>query len=273
MSTLTSAISGVPRTMLITLRGRADEQSASKPIIEDPLAVEWYKSLPRDEELDKLYNPISQKSLAVRAYHYDNIVKRHIANNSQPIVVELGSGLSTRYYRVGKEVDFWFDLDLPLVIELRQQLETETQQHQLIGCSVMDFSWMGTIPNVEPENILFIAEGLVMYFDVAEVQELFDQMCLRFPGATLAVDVLNEVNKVGKRLGKRNADKLAKLGAPFKWFSKGEKEVAAMGLSIINTCCFYRDYRQHWSLLVRLLSWLTPLGDIYLIFETKLDNK
>ena len=251
----------------MTLRARADEQACSNPIIQDPLAVEWYKSLPRDEELDKLYNPISQKSLAVRAYHYDGIVLRHIANHSQPIVVELGSGLSTRYYRTGQEVARWVDLDLPSVIELRQQLETETQQHQLIACSVMDFSWMDAIPNVEPENILFVAEGLVMYFDVSEIQQLFDQMRSRFPGATLAVDVLNEV---GKKLGKRNADKMAKLEAPFKWFTKGEQEIASMGLSIINTCHFYRDYRQNWSLFVRLLSWLTPLGNIYLILETKL---
>ena len=269
MPTQTSTISGVPRTMLMTLRGRADEQACSSPLFQDPLAVEWYKSLPRDEELDILYNPMSQKSLAVRAYHYDGIVSRHIANHSQPVVVELGSGLSTRYYRVGQKVHSWLDLDLPSVIELRHQLETETQQHQLIGCSVMDFSWMDAVPNVEPENILFVAEGLVMYFDVAEVQKLFDRMRLRFPGATFAVDVLNEV---GKKLGKRRADKMAELGAPFKWFTKGEQEVAAMGLSILDVCRLYYVYRQHWPLFVRLLSWLTPLGSIYLILESKLER-
>mgnify|MGYP001795162066 FL=1 len=88
MSIPTSKISGVPRTMLMTLRARADEQANSQPIIQDPLAVEWYQSLTWDEELDKLYNSTSQKSLAIRAYHYDNITLRHIANSSQPIIVE-----------------------------------------------------------------------------------------------------------------------------------------------------------------------------------------
>ena len=267
MSIPTSKISGVPRTMLMTLRARADEQANPQPIIQDPLAVEWYQSLTWDEELDKLYNSTSQKSLAIRAYHYDNITLRHIANSSQPIIVELGSGLSTRYYRIGQQVDNWFDLDLPPVIELRNQLETETEKHQLIGCSVMDFSWMDSIPKVEPENILFIAEGLLMYFDVSEVEQLIEQMRFRFPGASLAMDVLN---KIGQKLGKKRAEQMAELEAPFKWFTK-EQEVATMGLSIINICRLYRDYRQHWSLLVKLLSWLTPLGNIYLILETKLD--
>ena len=184
MSKSTSRISGVPRTMLMTLRGRADEQAFSNPLFQDPLAVEWYKSLPGDEELETLYDSTSQKSLAVRAYHYDRIVLRHIASHSQPIVVELGAGLSTRYYRVGQGVHYWLDLNLPLVIELRRQLETETEQHRLISSSVMDFSWMNAVPDVEPENILFVAEGLLMYFEVTEVQQLIDQIRSRFPRAT-----------------------------------------------------------------------------------------
>ena len=81
------------------------------------------------------------------------------------------------------------------------------------------------------------------------------------------MDVLNEV---GKKLGKRRADRMAQLGAPFKWYARGEQEVAAMGLSQIDVCRFYYVYRQHWPLLVRWLSWLTPLGNIYLILETML---
>ena len=81
---------------------------------------------------------------------------------------------------------------------------------------------------------------------------------------------LTILNKIGQKLGKKRAEQMAELEAPFKWFTK-EQEVTTMGLSIINICRLYRDYRQHWSLLVKLLSWQTPLGNIYLILETKLD--
>jgi len=61
MTQSTPKLDGVPRTMLLTLKGRADEQYRLVPLFSDPLAVEWSKSLPRDEELEAIYNWDVQK--------------------------------------------------------------------------------------------------------------------------------------------------------------------------------------------------------------------
>ena len=196
-------LSGVPRTLLFTLRARADEQTHAAPLFSDPLAVQWSQSLPWDEELKAIYRSPLQIVFAVRAYHYDRLVSRHIASHPQAVVVELGAGLSTRYQRIGSNAYRWLDLDLPAVTDLRRQLDAETERHQFISKSVLDFSWLDAVPEVSSENILFLAEGLLMYLEPREVREIINRLRSRFPGATLLADVLGHIIAKGGRGAKQ----------------------------------------------------------------------
>ncbi|NEQ80208.1 MAG: class I SAM-dependent methyltransferase [Moorea sp. SIO2I5] len=271
MSQIATKLTGVPRTLLLPLRARADEQSHSHPLFQDPLAVEWLKLLGWDRELDTFYPKNSQVTsiaIAIRTCQHDQIASRHIANHSHPIVVELGAGLSSRFHRIGQNAYRWFELDLPVVTELRSKLDTQTEQHQFISASVMDFDWMETLSDVAPENILFIAEGLLMYLDPNEVQELINVMRSRFPSATLDVEV------VGNFLNKIYRKKLTQIKAPFQWFVNNEKDLTAMGLQVVNTWSVYQIHQERWpwqwQLLLKLLTQFPYFRNGYLIVETKL---
>jgi len=264
MSQITLELSGVPRTMLMTLRGRADEQARATPLFQDELAVKWRKSLPWDDQLEAFYNQFAQIAWAIRAYQFDLVANKHVASVQNPLVVELGAGLSTRYHRVRQEQLHWIELDLPEVTNLRRQLDIETGRHQFISSSVMDFSWMDALPSRSPESILFIAEGLLMYFEANQVQQLINQMRQRFPGATLVMDVVGQLTK-------KTGNKLAQLGAPLQWYVKGEREVAQMGLSLVNVWSLYQLHPERWSFLLRSLSWIPYIRNGCLILETKLE--
>lgn len=269
MSQIITELTGVSRTMILTLRGRADEQLHPHPLFQDPLAVEWSKLLPWDNELEAIYSKskLTQTSFAVRAYHHDQIVSRHIANHSNPVVVELGAGLSTRFHRIGENTYRWLELDLPAVTELRHKLDTQTQQHTFISASVMDFDWMNAVPDVAPENILFIAEGLLPYFERNEVQHLVSQMRSLFSGALLVMDILGNCGKLASK-------DFSQIQAPHKWYAKNEQEVTAMGLHLVNVSCLYQLYPEHWHwqlrLPLKLLTHLSYFRNGYLILETKL---
>ena len=182
-------------------------------------------------------------------------------------MIELGAGLSTRYHRIGPSCQTWIDLDLPAVTRLRQQLDTATEHHRFLSKSVMDFSWIDQLPSGNPEPLLVIAEGLLMYFELHQVQALVQQLQQRFAGATLAFDVVGGTTK------NKGAKYLAQLNAPLKWFVKNEQEIAAMGLplvtvqSLIQENCRYPDrigvYR--W---VPWLSKLLPIRNASLILKT-----
>ncbi|MCC3433984.1 MAG: class I SAM-dependent methyltransferase [Oscillatoriales cyanobacterium] len=264
MSESNVQLSGVPRTMVLTLRGRADEHDRPDGLFQDDRAAAWIKSLPWDKELEEFYNPVSQIAWAVRAKLFDEVAERHIANFRYPLIVELGAGLSSRYHRVGKDRSIWIDLDLPVVTEIRQQLDTETNEHQFIRSSVMDFNWMDALPKREPESILFIAEGLLMYFEINELQQLINEMRRKFPGATLVMDVVGNSSK-------KTGSKLAQLGAPIKWYARDERDVEALGLSLVNVRSFFRSYPERWPLMVRLLSWIPYIRNGCLVVETKLN--
>ncbi len=200
---------------------------------------------------------------AIRAYYHDRVASAHIASHRQPVVVELGAGMFTRFHRIGSKVYRWFDLDLPVVTDLRRQLDTQTEQHQLISSSVLDFSWMDAMPEVPPENFLFIAEGWLMYLPTSDVQRLICQMRSRFSGATLLMDVLGNIGQLG--LGKTQFDR---LGAPFKWYVEDEGEVAAMGLSPVKVASLPQLCPERWPFLI---TWRPPLRNSYLIVEAKIE--
>jgi O-methyltransferase involved in polyketide biosynthesis len=215
--------------MLLTTRARVEEHPRPDGLLRDPLVVEWWKSMKWDAELDQFYDAITAFSWAHRAKLFDDITQQHLQTYPDAVVVELGSGFSTRYSRVGQACRCWIDLDLPQVTALKDRLNTGSERHGLIGQSALEFSWLDQLPPVEPQQLLIIAEGLLMYFTPAQVLTLIQQLRQRYPGATFAFDVVGGLSK-GK-----TAKILASLGAPLQWFVKNERDVEAMGLKLVQT--------------------------------------
>lgn len=264
----TTVFSGVPRTLLLTTRARVDEHYRLYGILRDPMIADWWSAITWDVALDGLYQPLGQFGWALRAHIFDGIVQRHLAVQTQAVVVELGAGLSTRYYRVGQQSHCWLELDLPPVISLRHQLETESDRYRLIPRSVVDWSWLDEVPDCPPENVLILAEGLLMYLEPSEVQTLITQLKQRFAGATLVFDA------VGGLTRGRTAKQLASVDAPLKWFINHERDLTTMGLtvvearSLIQEMCCYRD-RIGGFRWVPWLSKLPPLRNSSLLIESR----
>ncbi|MEM9267000.1 MAG: class I SAM-dependent methyltransferase, partial [Cyanobacteria bacterium P01_F01_bin.13] len=144
-----------------------------------------------------------------------------------------------------------------------------TDHHRFLSRSVMDFSWTDELPPCPTTSLLIMAEGLLMYFEVGQVQALIDQLRQRFPGATLALDVIG-----GSRQSK-SAKQLAQLNAPLKWFIKNEQDVAAMGLSLVQVRSLIQENCRYPERIgfYRWVPWLSKLPAIRnasLILETTL---
>lgn len=269
MTQPSTKLTGVPRTMLLTTRSRVDEHQRTDGILHDPKVAEWWQSIAWDSDIDRLYSPLSQLSWAVRAQTFDRVVQQHLVSHTDAVVVELGAGLSTRFYRVGQSCPHWIELDLPNVMQLRQQFERETEQHCLISGSALDDRWLSDVPTCSPASLLILAEGLLMYFSLEQVQTLIRSLRQRFPGATLMFDVVGGASK-GKA-----ARELAQLGAPLRWFVEGEQEVEALGLAIVQVRSLVQENCRYPDRIgvFRWLTWLIKLPyfrNASLMLETKL---
>jgi O-methyltransferase involved in polyketide biosynthesis len=268
---LKQQLTGIPRTMLLTTRSRVDEHQQPNKLFSDPTVVEWWQFLTWDSVLDPMYNPVGQFAWANRAYIIDRLVKKHLQQHPDAIVVELGAGLSTRYYRVGETCNHWFELDLPEITDLRCQIDTESESHSFISSSALDFSWMNQLPTTASEKILFIAEGLLMYFQREQVEQLIEQLNRGFSGATFVFDVVGGITK-GK-----TAKFLASIGAPLQWFVKDEQDVVEMGLTLVEVRSLVQETCRYPTRIViyRWIPWISklpPIRNAGLILETKIES-
>lgn len=263
-------LSGVPRTMLITTRARVEEHRRENGLIEDPKVSEWWQYLTWDTELDSFYqNSLVQLGIVVRSKIIDRITEKHLSNHPDAVAIELGAGLSTRCDRVGQECSCWLYLDLPAVTDLRHQLDTESDCHRFLSYSTLDFDWMDEVPECNPESLLIIAEGLLMYFELREVKNLVNRLQERFPGATLVFDAVGFSSK------SKGAKQLASLGAPLKWFIKNEKDIEALGLSLVQVKSLVQENCRYPSRIgiYRWVPWISKLPflrNASLIAETKI---
>ncbi len=115
-------LSGAPQTMLATFYAKALDADLEKPILND----RWAKDIVDRIDYDWTKTTITARtspSVTTRSAHFDNWARQFLAVHPEAIVLHLGCGLDSRYYRLdpGPGVE-WYDVDYPDVAELRTQL-------------------------------------------------------------------------------------------------------------------------------------------------------
>ncbi|PIE35459.1 methyltransferase [candidate division KSB3 bacterium] len=219
---MTQKLTGIPETMLIPLWARAVESEQEKPIIQDTKAVEMLSRIDYDfSKFEKAW--LSQVGVSIRTMLLDNETLAFVRRNPGAVIVNLGSGLDTRYERLEDEgISFWYDLDLPDAIKLRQMFFTESEKNKFIAKSAFDLSWMEDI-DCTSKPVLIIAEGLLMYFSEAEVRWLFRQIASHLTGAEMLFEMLAPF-LVGRSKHHESVKKL-ESAAEFKWGLKDSREI------------------------------------------------
>lgn len=255
----------VSRTALVTLRSRADEQKEHNPLFQDEMALKWSNQFLWNEDLKAVYDWKCQASIAIRTYLFDKVAHEFVNTHSSSLVVELGAGLSTRFYRIAHSEMTWIDLDRPKIQSLRKQVEGDLPNHSLIIGSVCDFDWMNRLPKISPSRILFIAEGLLMYLERKEVVSLITELRRRFAGATFLFDAIGDVYRHGL------SDKSPRRNIPLKWFIKSEQDLIDLGLSLNNVWPLLKQYPHRWRYL-RWLAYLPICSSADLTIEAKLHS-
>ncbi len=199
---LINTITDISETLLIPLYARAQETLSKHPVINDRKAVEITEKLnniflvsnsPLHQQLAKgKIRKRSNKKLAaflsIRTRKFDRYCLDFLNRIPNGTIVELGCGLSSRFSRIDNGKVMWYDLDLPDVIEIRKQFFQETTRNHMIASSVLDDTWMEKLPM---KDILFIAEGLLMYLHEEDVKSLVLKVQKKLPGSELVCEVEN----------------------------------------------------------------------------------
>lgn len=179
-------------TMVLPLWGRFLESKKSDPLVYDSKAIEIINNM--DYDFSKIENKLTEYhalAWAVRTKTMDLVVERFIKKHSNATIVNIGSGLDTSFERVDNKKITWYDLDLPDAIEFRRNFIAETDRECYISKSVFDYTWFDDIKNID-DSILFIASGVLMFFEEEELKHLFTKLALKFPNGEIFFDTLSE---------------------------------------------------------------------------------
>lgn len=195
------SLSGVAETLLITLYIRAMESQRPDALTMDEKAVALVKKISDDGLYDfnrMRFLHLSEANklvIILRNREFDRCARDFLRRHPEAAVVHIGCGLDTRFERVDNGQVEWYDLDLPDVIELRRKLiGDERERYHLIGCSVLDKTWLETVAAHGQPPFLFLAEGVFMYFEEAQVKSLVLRLRDRFPGAELVFDAYSPIH-------------------------------------------------------------------------------
>jgi methyltransferase (TIGR00027 family) len=187
-------LSGVAETLLITLAIRAFESQRPDALIKDERAEALVSQMDQDFLRNKLakVEDYSQVAMILRSREFDRHAQDFLVRHPEAVVVHIGCGLDSRFERVDNGQVEWYDLDLPDVIELRRKLiGGEGERYHLLACSVLDNAWLNAVTIHRPRPFLFLAEGVFMYFEEAQVRSLMLALQERFPGTELVFDAFS----------------------------------------------------------------------------------
>jgi len=192
------AFTPAQESLFLTLGGRALDSRLPHPFLGDTMADEVLGRTGYD--LTTL-PPLRTRSpdartkvfdIAVRAKRLDEVVRGFVARHPDAVVVDLGAGLDGRIFRVAPPptVD-WYDVDLPEVIALREQVVPHHAHAHVISADVTDESWLDALPADRPAVI--VADGLIAFLPQDGVVSLFNRLTGHFPGGELAFNAYTTV--------------------------------------------------------------------------------
>lgn len=214
-------LSGVPETMLQTVYARAKENNG-RGAIHDAKAEELIEKLDYDFSLaDK--DTAMRSGVIARTIVLDKLTKSWLASHPGAVVIDIACGLDTRCYRMAGYAH-WYNLDLPETMAVREKLLPESGTISQIAMSAMD-DWGGEISELSEQNVpvLIVIEGLTMYLNAKDVQQIFAVISSRFSQATIFVETMNPA--MVRHFKEKSIDA---SNAKFTWGIKNGKALAEL---------------------------------------------
>jgi O-methyltransferase involved in polyketide biosynthesis len=217
-------LGAVQQTLFIPLAARARETGRKRPVLRDPKAAELIASI--DFDAAKYQRGFGGWLMVLRTAVYDFWVRQFLAEHPAGTVIELGTGLNTRFERVDNGQAHWIDLDLPDTIELRGRFFTDTSRRRMVPASVLSEEWLPAVADC-PGPYFFVTEGVLAYLPEPDVTATLARIAARFPGARLALDTYPE------RMLQRQHQLAGKRGiARWQWACDDPGSLQRLGLRL-----------------------------------------
>ena len=192
MGIATTDLTPIEQTAFLTEYARALDSRWHRPILGDTLADEVVGNIDYDfAGLGVQTSVVCQTAL--RATMRDDRVRAFVTEHPSAVVVDLGAGLDSGFYRVGppSTVD-WYSVDLPGITALRDEVLPRAAESHSVPVSLADDQWANAIPADRPT--MLVADGLFAFLTEPLIAGIFQRITDHFGSGELA---FNDYGRIG----------------------------------------------------------------------------
>ena len=267
----------VQETLIIPLFGRLVCSERFPELFSDPEAKRICDSLDYDfaekrKKMESAAGLFGALEVAQRQYDLRCEAEVYLKDHPKAAVVNLGCGLDDTFSKVDNGQCRGYNIDLPDVIQVRNELLPAGEREMNLACDLNNHSWMDQIDAAG--GAVFVAAGVFYYFRTEDVKKLFRAMAEHFPGAVLAFD---SCNKRGAKLMRKTWLREAGITDVSAFFSL-EDEAELRGWSgrfaSVSAKSYMRGYRDIYKnvglfhkLMIRFCDSLVKMKIVKIVFK------
>lgn len=219
-------LEGVEKTMLLTIYTKAKHSREKNHKFYDEKAIEVISKIDYDftmAEKDKLM----QMGVIGRTIVLDDMVGEYIKKHPDCTVVNIASGMDTRFNRLDNGMIKWYNVDLKNSADFRLKYIPDTDRVKTLAYSAMDEKWAGEIES--DGDLLFIIEGLTMYLKEEENKKILNIIDDNFDSCTVFSEIMPPVSVENTKevsveetnsefiWGLKKGSELMRLNSNLKW--------------------------------------------------------
>ena len=215
----------VEDTLFIPMLGRIYASEHCPQIIYDKKALELKEKLPSDLLGNGSQSQYTLLASAVRSDNMDRFIRSFLKRRPDGVIVQLGCGLETTYYRCDNGKTRWYAVDLPHVIDYRRELLPESERETYFAGDAFSEDWIRQVRTEFPDApILVTAGGLFHYFEENKVVALL-RMIGQFGNMEVVFDTVNK--KGMAMMQKKYMKQVGHADAQMFFYVDSAKELAA----------------------------------------------
>ncbi|MDO4796523.1 MAG: class I SAM-dependent methyltransferase [Coriobacteriales bacterium] len=182
----------VEDTLYVPMLGRIYASEHFRGILYDEKALGLKDRLPPGMVECSTQTQYTLLASASRSANMDRYIAGFIGRRPDGVIVQLGVGLETTFYRDDNGHTRWYGIDLPHVIDYRRTLLPDHGRETCIAGDAFEPAWAERVRADHPSAPLLVtASGLFYYFEEERVLDLM-HMLQGFGDVELLFDAVNK---------------------------------------------------------------------------------